>query len=73
MSSVKNNLNGWLIINKDLGMTSRQTVNIIKKNLKCKKNWSCWHVSPFGNWSFSSCNRKSNKNSKIYNGWHEKI
>ena len=37
MSSVKNNLNGWLIINKDLGMTSRQTVNIIKKTLNVKK------------------------------------
>ena len=37
MNSVKNNLNGWLIINKDLGMTSRQVVNIIKKTLNVKK------------------------------------
>ena len=37
MNSIKNNLNGWLIINKDLGMTSRQVVNIIKKTLNVKK------------------------------------
>ena len=37
MNSIKNNLNGWLVINKDLGMTSRQVVNIIKKTLNVKK------------------------------------
>ena len=37
MNSIKNNLNGWLIINKDLGMTSRQVVNIVKKTLNVKK------------------------------------
>ena len=37
MNSIKNNLNGWLIINKDLGMTSRQVVDIIKKTLNVKK------------------------------------
>ena len=37
MDSINNNLNGWLIINKDLGMTSRQVVDIIKKTLNVKK------------------------------------
>ena len=37
MNPINNNLNGWLIINKDLGMTSRQVVNIIKKTLNVKK------------------------------------
>ena len=37
MNSLNNDLNGWLIINKDLGMTSRQVVNIIKKTLNVKK------------------------------------
>ena len=37
MDSINNNLNGWLIINKDLGMSSRQVVNIIKKTLNVKK------------------------------------
>ena len=37
MNSINNNLNGWLVINKDLGMTSRQVVNIIKKTLNVKK------------------------------------
>ena len=37
MSSVNNNLDGWIIINKDIGMTSRQVVNIIKKTIKVKK------------------------------------
>ena len=32
MVPTNNNLDGWLVINKDLGMTSRQVVNIIKKN-----------------------------------------
>tara|TARA_B100001245_G_scaffold94026_1_gene68194 strand:- start:266 stop:1009 length:744 start_codon:yes stop_codon:yes gene_type:complete len=37
MNSLNNDLNGWLVINKDLGMTSRQVVNIIKKTLNVKK------------------------------------
>jgi len=37
MNSINNNLDGWLVINKDLGMTSRQVVNIIKKTLNVKK------------------------------------
>jgi len=37
MNSTNNNLDGWLVINKDLGMTSRQVVNIIKKTLNVKK------------------------------------
>ena len=37
MNSINNNLDGWLIINKDLGMTSRQVVNIVKKTLNVKK------------------------------------
>ena len=37
MNSLNNDLNGWLIINKDLGMTSRKVVNIIKKTLNVKK------------------------------------
>ena len=37
MNSINNDLNGWLVINKDLGMTSRQVVNIIKKTLNVKK------------------------------------
>ena len=37
MDSINNNLNGWLIINKDLVMSSRQVVNIIKKTLNVKK------------------------------------
>ena len=36
MNTIKN-LDGWLIINKDIGMTSRQVVNIIKKTLNVKK------------------------------------
>ena len=30
-------LDGWLIINKDIGVTSRHIVNIIKKTLNVKK------------------------------------
>ena len=30
-------LDGWLIINKDIGVTSRHVVNIIKKTLNVKK------------------------------------
>lgn len=37
MNPLNNDLNGWLVINKDLGMTSRQVVNIIKKTLNVKK------------------------------------
>ena len=37
MNSMNNDLNGWLVINKDLGMTSRQVVNIVKKTLNVKK------------------------------------
>ena len=37
MNSINNDLNGWLVINKDLGMTSRQVVNIVKKTLNVKK------------------------------------
>ncbi len=37
MVPTNNNLDGWLVINKDLGMTSRQVVNIIKKKLNVKK------------------------------------
>ena len=37
MNSINNNLDGWLIINKDLGMTSRQVVNIVKRTLNVKK------------------------------------
>ena len=37
MNSMNNDLNGWLVINKDLGMTSRQVVNIVKKILNVKK------------------------------------
>ena len=37
MNSFNNDLNGWLVIYKDLGMTSRQVVNIIKKTLNVKK------------------------------------
>ena len=37
MDSINNNLNGWLIINKDIGMSSRQAVNIVKKTLNVKK------------------------------------
>ena len=36
--NIKNNeLDGWLVINKDLGMTSRQVVNIVKNKLNVKK------------------------------------
>ena len=37
MNAINNDLNGWLVINKDLGMTSRQVVNIVKKTLNVKK------------------------------------
>ena len=30
-------LDGWIIINKDIGVTSRHVVNIIKKTLNVKK------------------------------------
>ena len=34
---MEKSLDGWLIINKDIGMTSRHIVNIIKKILNVKK------------------------------------
>ena len=37
MNNIKNNLDGWLVINKELGMTSSQVVNIVKKTLNVKK------------------------------------
>ena len=37
MNYIENNLDGWLVINKDEGMTSRQVVNIVKKTLNVKK------------------------------------
>ena len=37
MSDLRNNLNGWLNINKEIGMTSRQVVNVIQKTLNIKK------------------------------------
>ena len=73
MNSLNNDLNGWLVINKDLGMTSRQVVNIIKKTLNVKKNWSCWNFRSFSNRSSSSCSGKSNKNGRIHNEWYEKV
>ena len=33
MNSISKNLDGWLVINKEEGMTSRQVVNIVKKTL----------------------------------------
>ncbi len=37
MSDLKNNLNGWLNINKEIGMTSREVVNVIQRTLNIKK------------------------------------
>ena len=37
MNSISKNLDGWLVINKEEGMTSRQVVNIVKKTLNVKK------------------------------------
>ena len=37
MNLKNNNLDGWIIINKDEGITSRDVVNIIKKTLNIKK------------------------------------
>ena len=39
MSDLKNNLNGWLNINKEIGMTSREVVNVIQRTLNIKKVW----------------------------------
>ena len=52
--NIKNNeLDGWLVINKDLGMTSRQVVNIVKNKLNVKKNRPRRNFRSFSYWSVS--------------------
>ena len=47
MNNLNNSLDGWLIINKDIGVTSRHVVNIIKKTLNVKKVGHAGTLDPF--------------------------
>ena len=75
MNYIENNLDGWLVINKDEGMTSRQVVNIVKKTLNVKKVGHAGTLDPLATGLLIICTGKNTKKindiqnqDKVYTG-----
>ena len=47
MNQLENKYNGWLVVDKEIGMTSRYVVNVICKTLKQKKVGHAGTLDPF--------------------------
>ena len=61
-------LDGWLIINKDIGVTSRHIVNIIKKTLNVKKVGHAGTLDPAASGILVIAVGKAILSSKMMNG-----
>ena len=69
MNLQKNNLDGWLIIDKDEGISSRHVVNIVKKTLKVKKIGHAGTLDPLASGVLALALGKATKSVKyIMNG-----
>ena len=57
-----NKISGWIILDKQSGITSRQAVSKISKIFKFKKDWTRWNFRPISYRCFTNSSREKQLN-----------